>query len=821
VAAVIGTVLSNPMGSSAQLVGPTRHRLWTTVAALLAVLGIVATLVAAVYVARGDASSSRQDLARSSANIAVTLQLAINDEESLVVNASAFVLEDPGASNAQFARWLTEVQAFERNPAVMGLGESVIVPSAKLATFSENAVGDPAGSLGPDNAFFVIPPGTRPYYCLAVLSQSRVGERAQPAGFDFCAAPAQSRQFLGARDSGLGSYQPITVPGNTWLGAVVPIYRGGVVPATVDARRGAFVGWFGMFLNQTLVIDRALQGHKGLLVSMRFGTGSSRVTFSAGKAPQGTRSVTTDLANGWTMRTSGAVLAGTVWANPNALAVLLAGVTLSLLLALLVLVLATGRARALVMVEERTGELRHQALHDSLTGLPNRALIMDRIGQLMTRNRRNGTNGSVLFVDLDDFKNVNDTLGHDAGDQLLVAVAARLESTLRDTDTVGRMSGDEFIVLIDGGELAVAPELVASRLLDVMRQPFRLEGVTLPLTVNTSIGIASGGRTLPSEMLSDADMALYQAKADGKNRYQIFRPEMQTVLNHRMELELALRSALAADEFTLVYQPIYNLDDRRLVGVEALLRWEHPTLGPLLPDEFIPVLEQTGEIREVGRWVLRQACEQMARWQSRGETLDLSVNISARQLDDDAIVGNIGDALSASGLAATSLIVEVTETALMHNPDDIARRLQSIKALGVRIAVDDFGTGYSSLTYLRQFPVDCLKIDRGFMTAISASPESKALLSTLIQLGKDLGLATLAEGVETLKQMAEVQHGGVDYVQGFLFARPLAPEALEAQFLIAGRPGAPTEAPARQPAEHPSGDAGLLSLAERAGQSHL
>jgi hypothetical protein len=208
------------------------------------------------------------------------------------------------------------------------------------------------------------------------------------------------------------------------LGAVVPIYRGGVVPSTVEARRAAFVGWFGMFLNQTLVIDRALQGHAGLLVSMRFGAGSSRVTFSAGKAPHGADTATTDLANGWTMETSGAVLAGTIWANLNAIAVLLAGVTLSLLIALLVLVLATGRARALFMVEERTGELRYQALHDSLTGLPNRALIMDRIGQLMARNRRNGTDGSVLFVDLDDFKNVNDTLGHDAGDQLLVAVAA-------------------------------------------------------------------------------------------------------------------------------------------------------------------------------------------------------------------------------------------------------------------------------------------------------------------------------------------------------------------------------------------------------------
>jgi diguanylate cyclase (GGDEF)-like protein len=769
--------------------------MWTMVAALIGVVGIVGTVVTAVAVARSDASSSRQALARVSASLASTLQLAISDEESLVVNASAFVLEDPHASNAQFATWLTMVQAFERDPAVMGLGESVIVPSAKLAAFAASAVRDPAGSLGQDGTFDVIPPGDRPFYCLAVLNQSRVGAPPQPAGFDFCAVPSQSRQFLGARDSGLGSYQPITVPGNTWLGAVVPIYRGGVVPATVGARRAAFVGWFGMFLNQTLVIDQALRGHKGLLVSMRYGAGSSQVTFSAGAAPQGAQSVTTNLANGWTMQTAGAVLAGTVWANLNALAVLLVGLIVSLLVTVLVLVLATGRARALSMVEERTSELRYQALHDSLTGLPNRALIMDRVGQLMARNRRNGTNGSVLFVDLDDFKNVNDTLGHDAGDQLLVAVAARLESTLRDADTVGRMSGDEFIVLIDGGELAIGPELVAARLLDVMRQPFRLDGVALPLTVNTSIGIASGDRTVPSEMLGDADMALYQAKADGKNRYQIFRPEMQAMLNHRIELELALRSALAADQFRLVYQPIYNLEDRRLVGVEALLRWEHPTLGLLLPDEFIPVLEQTGEIREVGKWVLREACDQMARWHSRGNTLDISVNISARQLDDDDIVGHIGDALSASGLAATSLIVEITETALMRNPDDTARRLRSIKALGARVAVDDFGTGYSSLTYLQRFPVDCLKIDRSFISAISNSPESKVLLYTLIQLGKDLGLATLAEGVETLGQMAEVQHERVDFVQGFLFARPLPPDALEAQLLLAG-PRAPAAEPA-------------------------
>jgi EAL domain-containing protein (putative c-di-GMP-specific phosphodiesterase class I) len=326
-----------------------------------------------------------------------------------------------------------------------------------------------------------------------------------------------------------------------------------------------------------------------------------------------------------------------------------------------------------------------------------------------------------------------------------------------------------------------------------MRQPFTLDTASIPLTVNVSIGIAVGDRPTAGDLLRDADVALYQAKAAGKNRYQIFHPDMQTQINHRIGLEFDLRSALAGDQFQLVYQPIYNLDDLTIVGVEALLRWQHPTQGLVQPDEFIPILEQTGQIREVGRWVLHEACRQMAAWHARGDILDVSVNVSARQLDGDALIDDIRDALDASALDPARLIIEVTETALMNNTAVTAQHLHAIKDLGVKVAVDDFGTGYSSLAYLQQFPVDCLKIDRMFTSAITTSPESKALIRTLVQLGKDLGLTTLAEGVETTGQIDRLRSEDVNEIQGFLLSRPLDPETLETQIL----------APARSSAESP------------------
>jgi diguanylate cyclase (GGDEF)-like protein len=750
------------------------------------------SVFAAGALAGNQAEKARRAFATSSAEIASTLKLAIQHEDDLILGGVAFVFagaDVDGVSNTEFVRWANSMHVLERYPELQDFGDAVIVPASQLAAFEAKAVADPWAPLGPNGTFQIVPEGNRAFYCFGRVGMVRNAEVGAPAGFDFCASELGSA-LLAARDTGQGSYEPFTVGKTLELGVQLPAYRGGAVPATLEARRAAFLGWFGTSIVPKVLLDRALEGHPNTVVTFQYHQGSSNATFRSGVVPLDAHSVTMDLRNGWTVKTFGVVAASGVFANGNALALLIAGLALSLLFGALVFVLGTGRARALRLVGERTGELRHQALHDALTGLPNRALIMDRIEQLLARNRRQGTMGAALYVDLDEFKNVNDSLGHETGDRLLVAAAARLEGTLREADTIGRMGGDEFIVLIDGASLEASPILVAERLLDVMRQPFELDGATMPLIVSASIGIAMGDRASPGDLLRDADVALYQAKAAGKNRYEIFHPEMQTGISQRIELEFDLRSALEGEQFRLVYQPIYNLEDLSLVGVEALLRWEHPTQGVVQPDEFIPILEQTGQIREVGRWVLLQACEQMAAWHARGDTLDVSVNVSARQLDNDGLIEHIREALRVSGLDATSLIIEVTETALMRNADATARRLQAIKELGIRIAVDDFGTGYSSLAYLRQFPVDCLKIDRMFTNAITTSPESKALIGTLVQLGKDLGLKTLAEGVETIGEMDHLRSKHVDEAQGFLLARPLDPQTLETQLLAPGRPTA-------------------------------
>jgi diguanylate cyclase (GGDEF)-like protein len=739
--------------------------------------GTAGSLLAASTVAHNAAQRSHTVFAASAAEIAGTLRLAIQHENDLIVDAKAFVLGNPHASEAMFAQWAGNVNALRSYPELQGFGESRIVSLAQLPAFAAHPVDEVVGASS-SQPFTLIPPGTRAFYCFTVLGLSRNVQASLPPGLDLCSG-VTGRALLATRSSGRDELLPLTARGTTTLSLAVPIYREGSLLSTGAARRAAFVGWVGMSIVPGVILRQALRGHPDMAVALRYGGQASNILFRSGAHLQRAQTAATSFGEGWTILTSGIVAGGGI--SGDAFAPLIAGVALSLLLGTLIFMLGTGRARSMALVEERTDELRFQALHDSLTGLPNRALIMDRIEQLLARNRRNGNVGAALYVDIDDFKNVNDSLGHEAGDRLLESVALRMEGTLRGADTIGRMGGDEFVVLIDGGDVAVAPELVAERILDVMGQPFELVGASMPLVVNTSIGIAVGDRASGGELLRDADVALYQAKAGGKNRYEFFRPEMQTDIGRRIDLEFRLRSALAANQFRLVYQPIYNLDDLSIVGVEALLRWEHPTQGVLQPDEFIPVLEQTGQIREVGHWVLRQACSQMALWHARGNTLDVSVNVSARQLDDDNIVGFIRDALQSSGLVASSLIIEVTETALMRDTSAALRRLQVIKDLGVLIAVDDFGTGYSSLAYLQQFPVDCIKIDKSFTNAIATSPESKALVRTLVQLGKDLGLKTLAEGVETTGELDLLRINDVDEIQGFLLSRPLDAETLESQ----------------------------------------
>ncbi|HXC45431.1 MAG TPA: EAL domain-containing protein [Solirubrobacteraceae bacterium] len=432
------------------------------------------------------------------------------------------------------------------------------------------------------------------------------------------------------------------------------------------------------------------------------------------------------------------------------------------------------RRRAHEELHRRQEELAFMATHDALTGLPNRTLILDRVEQMLVRARRNQTPVAALFIDLDNFKHINDTLGHGVGDQLLRAVAARLEGVVRDIDALGRLGGDEFVVVAEGMSLAAGPELIAERLLGALKQPFKLKGAeNTRLVVTASVGVAMGDRATAEELLRDADIAMYRAKWDGKNGYVVFESGMQDAVQSRMELEMDLRDAFEKDEFFVVYQPTFNLREMVPTGMEALIRWRHPTRGIVQPDDFVPLLEETGLIVDVGRWVLNEACRQGAEWRAAGREVGIAVNVAARQLDRDEFVQEVHDALGESGLAPEQLTIEITETTIMANAEETAARLASIKELGVRLAIDDFGTGYSSLAYLQRFPVDALKIDRSFISKMSNDAEGETLIRTLVQLGKSLSIETLAEGIEQAQELSLLREESCDTGQGFLFARPL------------------------------------------------
>jgi diguanylate cyclase (GGDEF)-like protein len=441
----------------------------------------------------------------------------------------------------------------------------------------------------------------------------------------------------------------------------------------------------------------------------------------------------------------------------------------------------TVRQRTDEELAHREEELAFLATHDPLTGLPNRTLILDRVEQMLARAARSQAPVAALFVDLDNFKSINDTLGHSVGDELLQAVAARLDGVVRGADTLGRLGGDEFVVISEEPSLQGGPELIAERLLAALKHPFKLgAGKEGGLTVTASIGIAMGEQSSAEELLRDADIAMYRAKWDGKNRHVIFESGMQDTIQHRMELEMDLREALANEEFFLVYQPTFALSDMRPTGVEALIRWRHPSRGVLQPEDFIPLLEETGLITEIGRWVLREACSQGAEWHRAGYPIGMAVNVSARQLDTDQLVADIEGGLARSGLDPAALTIEITETTLMRDIEETARRLVAIKQLGVRIAIDDFGTGYSSLAHLQRFPVDALKIDRSFISGLNHNRQGETLIRTLVQLGKALSIETFAEGIEQQHELSLLKDEDCQGGQGFLFARPLDVGATEA-----------------------------------------
>jgi diguanylate cyclase (GGDEF)-like protein/PAS domain S-box-containing protein len=457
---------------------------------------------------------------------------------------------------------------------------------------------------------------------------------------------------------------------------------------------------------------------------------------------------------------------------------------------------ATGKATRIAGSQT---DITQGKVTDPLTGLPNRLLFIDRLGRLINHaKRRKDHLFAVLFLDLDGFKMINDSLGHMVGDQLLLAVSDRLEKCLRLTDTVARLGesftmarlgGDEFTVLLDDLKDLGDAKLTADRLMKVLTAPFILGGREVFTSVSIGIALSSSSSTSPDDMLRDADTAMYRAKSLGKARFEVFDADMRATMVARLQIETDLRHALEREEFRNFYQPIVALESGRIVGFEALLRWQHPIRGLIGPDEFIHIAEETGLIRELGWWNLREACRQLSEWKKYSDNylnFTMNVNLSAKQFLQANLVEEIRNLIQELDFSPETLKLEITESTVMIDPVATTKMLQQIKDLGVLLAIDDFGTGYSSLSYLHRFPLDTLKIDRSFISSVGNAGEGMEIAQTIMPMAKNLRLDVIAEGVETIEQVALLKKLQCKYAQGYYFSKPLAAEEVAA--LLAGAP---------------------------------
>ena len=731
--------------------------------------------------------------------------------------ARTLVETTPALTNQKFSMWFRLLGASDRYPGSFGLMYIENVRQAELAGFSRQVLTDPPLGLPITEPFTVSPQKSKPPYCLtravavqvAASSGVSVTSLAGLLAFtapdlDYCAmaigAVLRSSASTGEtaavtlasliaespHEVGVPTI-PAVLPGflakSGLFVTMTPIYPVGVAPATPAARLASVTGWIMGIYQADSILDPIIQGHRGESATLSYvePSGARAVLARAGVPDNNDLAHSFPLSTdgNWVVALSAAPPVSGLPATDQGLAILFGGVVLSLLLYFLARAVSKSRLKGLQLIEERTAQLRHQAGHDALTGLPNRALIFDRAEQMTARARRDHTSVAALFVDLDQFKDVNDTFGHAAGDELLRQVSHRFNGVVGETDTVGRLGGDEFVVLVETADGVPNPEDVARDLLFSLREPFYLGKDHRPSSVSASVGIASGVRDCASDLLRDADIALSEAKAHSQGSFVSFHPEMQAAIANRVGLESELRDAIAHNEFFLVYQPILRLEDQVMTGVEALLRWRHPTRGLVAPNEFIPTLEATGMILNVGRFVLEEACCQAALWAQAGRPLMVSVNASGRQLDREDFVDLVEQTLALSGLQPRLLTIEITETTLMQDTQLSATRLRGLKRLGVTLAIDDFGTGYCSLAYLQQFPVDSLKIDRSFVSQMESSAEGAALIHTIVQMARDLNLNTVAEGIETTEQLTRLRLEECKSGQGYLFARPLAVAAVE------------------------------------------
>jgi diguanylate cyclase (GGDEF)-like protein len=764
--------------------------MWSWAAFAVLVTGLSVSAACAVAWRASESRRERQGFQMTASNVTATLGTLLRRDTDFVGTLRAVLSIQPHLTDSGFNAYYSALAGEKRQVGALGSAVVSVVPASQESVFEARRDADPTFRALLGSWLKRVPLGHQPRFCLFSAGNDLVPMNsltAQMIQEDWCqptslVGDTQAPLLASATDSGLSMALPVELG---WLNTTfleAAFYREGAPLATVSQRRAAVEGWVVSSFDFPSLIRDAVVNNPGLAVALYHANpGQPRSLvgrLGSVSAYRGLRrSTSLSIEGNWTVVVGGQPLAAGLGASGQGALVFALGTVITLL----VLLLARSRERALALVRQKTGQLRHQALHDPLTGLPNRVLALDRAERMLARARRTHTTVAALYLDLDAFKQVNDMFGHRAGDELLRVVSARLNGVIRESDTAARLAGDEFLVLLDGSELDAAPDLVAERLVEVLSEPYDLGAATnRPLKLTVSIGVAVGRDESAESLLADADVAMYVAKSGGKNRFVVFESGMQTAAQDRLTLEMDLAGALAGEELFLLYQPTFDLRTMRPTAVEALLRWEHPRRGLVMPDQFIPIAEHSGLIVPIGRWVLAQACRQVAQWRSQHPGLGVAVNVSGRQLDTDELIEHVRDALEGSGLPPSALTLEITETTLMRDAQATAGRLEALKRLGVRVAVDDFGTGYSSMAYLRQFPVDALKIDRSFIRGMSASSHAAALVNTLVRLGHMLELETVAEGIEDQAQLDALRGQLCDHGQGYLFARPLDASTLEA-----------------------------------------
>jgi diguanylate cyclase (GGDEF)-like protein len=809
-----GAVTSTPSGSPLlgrlRDVARGRKAVWAAAAVVCVAAGVIGSLLGAHAVARNDAAKAGQAFPRTSTGISSQLKLAIQHDEDILISASTFFSGNATASAAEFNVWVKWAQMLRRYPELQRLGLVTLVRAPEIAAFQARVTGHvvkpPAGNtLKPaltsrsvkrivplatpaSVGLNVVPAGTRGFYCLAAVELARAHVRRSPAGLDYC---ARTPTLLSSRDSALGGYARTSVGHSEGLAIVTPVYRGNLPPSGLVSRRGAFVGWLREVLLPSVVLQQALRGHPGYAVRLRYKAHSSNIVFNSGTAQRGAQSSTVNLHNGWTVRTFGPPPAtASVLNDRNALALLIGGAIVSLLLGLLVFLLGGGRSPARA---PQARELPHADLYDPLTGLPNRALMMDRAERMLARaTRQSGLLVGALFIDIDWFKDVNEKLGEDAGDELLAIVAERLDNVVRAHDTVGRLGGDEFVVLVESAARGARLDSLARRVIEALHKPVQLEGFGPSFAMTASIGVAFGRYASPDDLLRDAQLALRAAQTAGRDRYTLFNANMRSVIEGRGVLEAELNTALQEKQFILLYQPIYDLGTRKVAGFEALLRWRHPKQGILPPEDFVPLAEEAGLIVPIGRWALEEACTRAAAWNVAGHRVGISVEVSPNQLNRDGFATDVRRALQQSGIDPSLLTLEIAETTLMRDIEGSRARLQEIHDMGVRIAVDDFGSGYAEQSDLQLMPLDFLKVDRSSLAASEDEEYRSWLLQAILIVGRELSLTVIATGIQTQEQLRAVQVMGCTMAQGSFMGRPAPADAVES-VLQSELPAAPAD----------------------------